>query len=112
MGEEHLGDDDSLTLDDYAEAVLGAVGARRDLVVVGQSFGAFTAPLVSARRPVGALVLVLVAGMVPAPGFLRRLVRERLGVVPEEIAAGHCVALGHPAELAAVLTGAETGGPG
>ncbi|WP_261993307.1 alpha/beta hydrolase [Streptomyces sp. 3211.6] len=39
------------------------------------------------------------------PGFLRRLVRERLGVVPEEIAAGHCVALSRPAELAALLAG-------
>jgi predicted alpha/beta-hydrolase family hydrolase len=36
-----------------------------DLVVVGQSFGAFTAPLVADRLQ--AAVLVLVAGMVPAP---------------------------------------------
>ncbi|MCX2184100.1 alpha/beta hydrolase [Streptomyces sp. SKN60] len=184
------GDDDSLTLDDYADAVVEAVGDRHGLVVVGQSFGAFTAPLVAARRPVEALVLV--AGMVPAPGespdqwwgdtdyteavrrqaardggltgsddpyvafyhdvprplaeeamgrerahpspaasaqpwpldtwptvptacvlctedrflppdFLRRLVRERLGVVPHEIAASHCVALSRPVELADLL---------
>ena len=37
-------DDDSLGLDDYADAVVEAIGDRRDLVVVGQSFGAFTAP--------------------------------------------------------------------
>ena len=37
-----------------------------ELVVVGQSFGAFTAPLVAERLPVE--VLVLVAGMIPAPG--------------------------------------------
>ncbi|MGW6272131.1 alpha/beta hydrolase [Streptomyces sp. NPDC055060] len=60
------GDDDSLTLDDYADAVVEAIGDRRDLVVVGHSYGAFTAPLVAARRRVDALVLV--AGMVPAPG--------------------------------------------
>ncbi|MEU9851801.1 alpha/beta fold hydrolase [Streptomyces sp. NPDC047974] len=61
------GGDDALTLDDYADAVVEAVGDRRGrLVVVGQSFGAFTAPLVAARRPVDALVLV--AGMVPRPG--------------------------------------------
>jgi pimeloyl-ACP methyl ester carboxylesterase len=187
------GGDESLTLDDYADAVVEAVadhGAGHDLVVVGQSFGGFTAPLVAARRPVDQLVLV--AGMVPAPGeppdrwwdttgyteavrrqaardggltgsddpyvvfyhdvprdlaeeavsrerphpspaassqpwpldawpdvptrfvlctrdrffpadFLGPLARRRLGVVPVEIAAGHCVALSRPAELADVL---------
>ncbi|MGW7072330.1 alpha/beta fold hydrolase [Streptomyces sp. NPDC054855] len=60
------GDDDSLTLDDYADAVVEAVGDRRDLVVVGHSYGAFTAPLVAARRQAEALILV--AGMIPAPG--------------------------------------------
>ena len=168
-------DDDSATLTDYADAVVDAVAGRRDLAVVGQSFGGFTAPLV--------------AGMIPAPGeapgdwwantgysravreqaardggltgnddpyvsfyhdvprglaeeavsrerahpseaalnapwpldawpdvptrfvlcdqdrffppdFFRRLVRERLDIVPDEIAAGHCVALGRPVELA------------
>ena len=44
-------DDDSLGLDDYADAVIEAIGDRRDLVVVGQSFGAFTAPLVAVRLP-------------------------------------------------------------
>jgi pimeloyl-ACP methyl ester carboxylesterase len=58
-------DDDGLTLDDYADAVVSAIGEATDVVVVGQSFGAFTAPLVAARRPVSALVLV--AGLVPAP---------------------------------------------
>jgi hypothetical protein len=42
-------DDDSLGLDNYADAVVEAIGDRRDLVVVGQSFGAFTAPLVAVR---------------------------------------------------------------
>jgi pimeloyl-ACP methyl ester carboxylesterase len=193
--------DDSPTLDDYADAVAGAVGEAAgdhgDLVVVGQSFGAFTAPLVAARRPVRALVLV--AAMIPAPGespdrwwsdtghseavraqaardggltgssdphvayyhdvprplaeeairrerahpssaayvqpwplaawpdvptrsvvctldrflpadLLRRLTRERLGVVPTEIAAGHCVALSRPAELADLLAAAAEEG--
>ncbi|MDC0720386.1 alpha/beta fold hydrolase [Nannocystis sp. bb15-2] len=184
------GDDDSLELEDYADAVVAAVGDRRDLVVVGQSFGGFTAPLVAARLPVDALVFV--SGMVPAPGeaprdwwqntryrqaveeqaardggvtgsddpyvcfyhdvprelatlamgkerahpakaamaspwpldalpevptrfvlctedrffppaFMRRVVAERLGVVPDEIAAGHCVALSRPVELASLL---------
>ena len=35
--------------------------------------------------------------------FLRRVVRERLGIDPDEIDAGHCVALSRPGELASVL---------
>ncbi|MGH8775114.1 MAG: alpha/beta hydrolase [Jiangellaceae bacterium] len=60
------GDDDAAELTDYADAVVEAVGGRKDLVVVGQSFGAFTASLVPDRLPVDALVLV--AGMIPSPG--------------------------------------------
>jgi SAM-dependent methyltransferase/pimeloyl-ACP methyl ester carboxylesterase len=186
------GDDRSLELDDYADAVVAAVADRKDLVVVAQSFGGFTAPLVAVRLPVDALVFV--AGMVPAPGeppgewwhrtgyrkaveeqaardggvtgnedpyvsfyhdvprelaaqalskerahpsaacnaspwplealpdvpthfvlctedrffppdFLRRTVVDRLGIVPDEIAAGHCVALSRPKELADILEG-------
>lgn len=42
----------------------------------------------------------------PEP-FMRRVVAERLGVVPVEIEAGHCVALARPRELAELLvTGA------
>lgn len=59
-------DDDSAGLDEYADTVVEAVGGRKELVVVGQSFGAFTAPLVADRLPVD--VLVLVAGMIPSPG--------------------------------------------
>ncbi|MEV4410842.1 alpha/beta hydrolase [Catellatospora sp. NPDC049609] len=59
-------DDDSAGLAEYAQTVLDAVGDRTDLVVVGQSLGGFTAPLVCARVP--AKLLVLVAPMIPAPG--------------------------------------------
>ena len=38
-------------------------------------------------------------------GFMRRVVAERLGVVPDEIAAGHAVALSCPKELAGLLAG-------
>jgi pimeloyl-ACP methyl ester carboxylesterase len=37
------------------------------------------------------------------PPFMRRVVAERLGVVPDEIASGHCVALSRPVELADLL---------
>jgi alpha/beta hydrolase family protein len=40
------------------------------------------------------------------PGnFLRRVVRERLGITPDEIDRGHCVALTRPKELAERLHG-------
>ena len=185
-------DDDALTLTDYRDAVVDAVRPMRSqpLIVVGQSFGAFTAPLVAERLP--ATVLVFVAGMIPTIGeapddwwehvgftaavreqashdrgqtgsddpfvafyhdvprslaeealrrerahpspaagasiwplhewpevvvksvvcaqdrFLppdlgRRLAHDRLGVVPDEIDSGHCVALGRPTELATLL---------
>jgi hypothetical protein len=175
-------DDDTAGLSDYADVVLGAVGDRTDLVVVAQSAGAFTAPIVCDRRAVE--LLVLVAGLVPVPGeaaedwwtntgfdreeresyddevalfyhdvppelaaeamsrgrsqsdtpsrepwplaewpdvptrfvlcrndrllpagFMRRVVQERLGIVPDEIEAGHCVALSRPKELATLLDG-------
>jgi hypothetical protein len=32
--------------------------------------------------------------------FMRRVVRERLGIVPDEIDGGHTIALGRPGELA------------
>jgi pimeloyl-ACP methyl ester carboxylesterase len=39
------------------------------------------------------------------PEFMRRLVAERLGIVPDEIAAGHYVALSRPHDLADLLDG-------
>jgi pimeloyl-ACP methyl ester carboxylesterase len=182
-------DDDDASLVDYARTVVDAVADRRHVIVVGQSYGGFTAPLVADLMTVDALVLV--AGMIPAPGeapaawwentgyreaveeqaqrdggltgsddpfvaffhdvplplaqealthersesdtayntpwpldawpavptkfvlctedrffppaFMRRVAAERLGVVPDEIAAGHCVALSRPRELAELL---------
>jgi hypothetical protein len=59
-------DDDTAGLAEYADTVIDAIGRRRGLIVAAQSFGGFTAPLVAARVPVD--MLVLVAGMIPAPG--------------------------------------------
>jgi pimeloyl-ACP methyl ester carboxylesterase len=59
-------DDDSAGLSEYADTVIEAIGERTDLVVVAQSLGGFTAPLVCERVPVK--LLVLVAPMIPAPG--------------------------------------------
>jgi hypothetical protein len=187
-------EDDTAGLTEYADTVARAAGRLRggDLIVVAQSFGGFTAPLVAAQLQARAIVLV--AGMIPVPGekpedwpantglwqaiaeqsardggttgshdplvtfyhdvpralaeqavarggrpqsdtpgrspwplsawpaiptrfvlctgdrffpagFLRRVVAERLGVVPDQIAAGHCVALSRPRELAGMLAG-------
>lgn len=38
------------------------------------------------------------------PAFYRRLVPERLNIVPDEITGGHCIALSRPKELADLLT--------
>jgi pimeloyl-ACP methyl ester carboxylesterase len=173
-------EDESAGLSEYADTVVEAIGDRRDLVVVAHSLGGFTAPLVCARVPVD--LLVLVAGMVPAPGekgedwwtntgytaapgdygddeialylhdvppdlaaealakgrdqtmtpmrepwpldawpdvptryllcrddrslpadWVRRMVRDRLGIEADEIDGGHSVYLSRPAELAARL---------
>lgn len=56
----------SAGLAEYADTVVKAIRSRRGLVVAAQSFGGFTAPLVAARVPVE--LLVLVAGMMSAPG--------------------------------------------
>jgi hypothetical protein len=172
-------DDDAAGLSEYATAVADAIGDRRDVVVVAQSFGGYVAPIVAER--VGARLIVLIAAMIPAAGesaeemfattrwqprqledptpravfyhdvpdtladdamsrgrrqsdrpgrepwplerwpyiptrfvlcrddrffpaeWLRPLVRDRLGIEPDEIASGHCPALGHPRVLAELL---------
>jgi pimeloyl-ACP methyl ester carboxylesterase len=180
-------EDDSAGLAEYTDTVIDAIGDRRDLVLVAQSFGGFTAPLVCERVPVD--LLVLVAAMIPSPGeapgdywtntgwesarpdhveppegfskedaetiatfmhdvppdlaaealkrvrdqsatpgekpwpleawpdvptrfllcrddrffpveWMRRVVKERLGITPDEIDGSHCVALSRPKELA------------
>jgi pimeloyl-ACP methyl ester carboxylesterase len=171
-------EDESAGWSDYADVTVKGIGDRTRLVVVAQSLGGFTAPLVCARKP--ADLLVFVAGMVPMAGesandyftntgyqqvsgdvdpsdmlatfyhdvprdlakeamkrtrrqaeavtdepwplqtwpevpvrfllcrddrlfpaeWLRGVVRDRLGIEPDEIDSGHCVALARPKELA------------
>jgi pimeloyl-ACP methyl ester carboxylesterase len=178
-------DDDAAGLAEYADAVMDAIGERRNLILVAQSMAGFTAPIVCARTPVE--LLIMVAAMVPRPNespagwwdnteymqarresderlglptdadavtiffhdvppevtaeamargergqsgtpfikpwplaawpdvptefllcrddrffpaaFIRRVVRERLGITPDEMESGHLPALAHPAEL-------------
>jgi pimeloyl-ACP methyl ester carboxylesterase len=62
-------DDDRAGFAEYAQSVIDAIGDRRDrddLIVVAQSLGGFTAPIVAARVPVR--LLVFLNGMVPRIG--------------------------------------------
>ncbi len=59
-------EDDSAGLLDYAQVVVSAIGDRPAPLVVAQSFGGYVAPIVCERVP--ARLLVLIAGMIPAPG--------------------------------------------
>ena len=60
------GEDESAGWEEYADAVVEAIGGRGGVVVVGHSLGGFTAPLACVRIPVD--LLVLVAAMIPSPG--------------------------------------------
>jgi pimeloyl-ACP methyl ester carboxylesterase len=57
--------DETAGFAEYTEAVVEAVGDRAPVVLVGQSMGAFTVPLVARRVPT--TLLILLAPMIPAP---------------------------------------------
>jgi pimeloyl-ACP methyl ester carboxylesterase len=59
-------DDPALGLPEYADITVAAIGARTDIVLVGQSMGAFTVPVVARRVPPRQVVLV--NPMIPIPG--------------------------------------------
>ncbi|MBB6394299.1 pimeloyl-ACP methyl ester carboxylesterase [Actinomadura coerulea] len=58
--------DDAAGLSEYADTVVEAIGDRKDVILVAQSMGGLTAPLVCERLPVD--LLVLLNAMVPSPG--------------------------------------------
>ncbi len=60
------GDDPAAGLPEYTRLVIDAIGGHDDVVLVAQSLGGFTAPLVAAKVPVRSLVFV--NAMIPAPG--------------------------------------------
>jgi pimeloyl-ACP methyl ester carboxylesterase len=60
------GADGSAGLPEYADAVVAAIASQRDVVVVAQSMGGFSAPMACSRVPVR--LLVLVNAMIPLPG--------------------------------------------
>ncbi|UKA58216.1 alpha/beta fold hydrolase [Arthrobacter sp. FW306-2-2C-D06B] len=60
------GDDEDAGLPEYTRLVEAAIGGRNDVVLVAQSLGGFTAPMVAARTGVGEIVFV--NAMIPNPG--------------------------------------------
>jgi pimeloyl-ACP methyl ester carboxylesterase len=59
-------DDAAAGWSEYAKAVVDAIGDRGEVIVVAESMGGFTAPIVCTRRPVD--LLVLLNAMIPVPG--------------------------------------------
>jgi len=107
-------DDDTKGLPDYAKAVMDAVGAARDVVIVAASLGTFTAPLV--MDALGAIAVMLVNPMIPLPGETpggwwantgaadaRRANAARLGY-PEEFNPGTYMFHDVPPEVLATVT--------
>ncbi|MET7986932.1 alpha/beta hydrolase [Streptomyces sp. NPDC005281] len=111
------GADKSAGLPEYTDAVVGAIGDRTDTVLVAQSLGGFTAPMVCTRVPVG--LLVLVNAMVPLPGETPGQWWVSTGSEPARLAAAEAGGYGPefdldtyflhdvPAEIAAAGAGHE-----
>ena len=59
-------DDPALGLPEYAEITTAAIGEHRDVVLVAQSLGGVTAPMVARNR--GVRMIVFVNAMIPRPG--------------------------------------------
>ena len=87
--------DDSAGLEAYADTVVAAIGDRPPVVLVAQSMGGLTAPLVCERVPVE--LLVLLNAMVPLPGETGGEWWTATG--QGEAAAAYRQQLGLPAEL-------------
>jgi len=89
------GADESAGLPEYADAVAEAIGGRHEVVLVAQSMGGFTAPVVCARIP--GRLLVLVNAMIPLPGETPGAWWDNTGWETARIAAAR--AGGYPAEF-------------
>jgi len=89
------GPDESAGLPEYADAVVAAVGSQHDAVLVAQSMGGFTAPVVCTLTPVR--LLILVNAMIPLPGETPGDWWGNTGWEPARVAAAQ--AGGYPAEF-------------
>ncbi|MCT9006818.1 alpha/beta fold hydrolase [Streptomyces rhizosphaerihabitans] len=91
------GADESSGLPEYTDAVVAAIGDHDDVVLVAQSMGGFTAPMVCARVPVG--LLVLVNAMVPLPGETPAQWWGNTGSEPARLAAAEAGGYGTEFDL-------------
>jgi pimeloyl-ACP methyl ester carboxylesterase len=80
------GDDEQAGLSAYADRVLEAIG-RRQAILVAQSLGGFTAPLVCARARVR--MLVFVNAMIPVPGETAGEWWDNTQAIAARMAAAH-----------------------
>ena len=78
-------DDETAGLPAYARLAVDAVGGREDVVLVAQSLGGFTAPLVAAA--VALRGLVFVNAMIPVPGETANEWWETTGWAEARVAA-------------------------
>jgi pimeloyl-ACP methyl ester carboxylesterase len=78
-------DESSKGLDDYGNIVTGALGPRSNVVLVAQSLGGFTAPLVCASKAVSGLIFV--NAMIPQPGETAGAWWGNTGAVDARVAA-------------------------
>lgn len=85
IADELPADDPSKGLDDYADIVIRTIGSRSNVILVAQSLGGFTAPLVCARKDIRALVFV--NAMIPRPGETAGAWWENTGAVDARITA-------------------------
>jgi pimeloyl-ACP methyl ester carboxylesterase len=92
------GADESAGLPEYADAVVAAAGGRDDVVLVAQSMGGFTAPMVAARLPV--TLMVLVNAMIPLPGETPGAWWDNTGAPAARVAASETGGYGADFDLA------------
>jgi pimeloyl-ACP methyl ester carboxylesterase len=78
-------DDPAAGLPEYAALVVRAIGERMNVILVAQSLGAFTAPLVCEPAPVR--MLVFVNAMIPRPGETAGAWWDNTGAVEARLAA-------------------------
>jgi hypothetical protein len=79
------GDDPAAGLPEYASLVADAIGGRANVVLVAQSLGGFTAPLVA--NMVAVRSLVFVNAMIPNPGETAGAWWDNTGSVQARVAA-------------------------
>jgi pimeloyl-ACP methyl ester carboxylesterase len=81
------GDDAAAGLSAYTDRVLDSIGTR-EVILVAQSLGGFTVPLVCERAQVG--MLVFVNAMIPVPGETAGEWWAKTGWEEARVTAAHC----------------------